>query len=428
MPTLNWTGKQAVINHHKQVPLCLLRGDPSLSVGCPGSGNLVVQGDNLLALRALLPHYAGQVKCIYIDPPYNTGNEKWVYNDNVSSPEIEEWLSHVVGSEAQGLSAHDKWLCMMYPRLVLLRELLSGDGSLWMSIDDHEMHHARMVLDEVFGEHNFVAVVTWQKRHSAANDSTGIPAMHDYILVYSKSRSFERRLLPRTERQNRAYRNRDGDPRGPWKLNDYTCNKTRQERPNLYYPLVHPRTGKEVWPKETRVWAYSRGAYRRHRADNRLWWGKHGNRTVPALKRFLSEVQSGIVPTTWWPYAEVGHTSEAKREVLQVLGTLPGYLTPKPTRLLRRILQIATYPGDLVLDAFAGSGTTGHAILQMNQEDGDDRHFVLVEMEPLIAREIMAARLRRVIEGYQWVDPQGKARRRKGLGGGFRFCELEGCC
>jgi adenine specific DNA methylase Mod len=257
-----------------------LRCRPDLSIGEACSDNLLLRGDNLLALNALLPEYAARVKCAYIDPPYNTGNETWVYNDNVTSPEIEQWLGRVVGSEVGSLSRHDKWLCMIYPRLVLLRELLSEAGSLWMSIDDHEIHRARMMLDEVFGEDQFVAVITWQKKYSAANDSAGIPAMHDY-------------------------------------------------------------------------------------------------------------------------------------------------LTPKPTRLIRRILHIANQPGDLVLDAFAGSGTTGHALLQLNRENGGQRRLILVEMEPTIAREIMALRLQRVIEGYQWTDQRGNAHREEGLGGRFCFFELE---
>src|SRR5688572_4469148 len=192
MPTLNWIGKDAVVSHHKEVPFRLLKPIDKFSVG-DDTGNLLVQGDNLEALKALLPYYAGQVKCIYIDPPYNTGNEGWVYNDNVNSPEMREWLGKVVGGEAEDLSRHDKWLCMMYPRVVLLRQMLRADGSLWMSIDDNEAHSARALLDEVFGRNNFVATIVWQKKYSAANDSTGIPPMHDYILVYARTSEFDRK-------------------------------------------------------------------------------------------------------------------------------------------------------------------------------------------------------------------------------------------
>lgn len=423
MPTLDWIGKKAVLNHHNEVPFHLLRCDPELSVG-EASGNLLVQGDNLLALKALLPYYAGQVKCIYIDPPYNTGNEGWVYNDNVNSPEMREWLGKVVGGEAEDLSRHDKWLCMMYPRLVLLREMLKEDGSLWMSIDDNESHLARTVLDEVFGANQFVATITWQKRYAASNDSTGIPAMHDYILVYSKSRKFSRNLLPRTEKQDKAYKNPDNDPRGPWKAADYTCNKTRSERPNLFYPLTHPITGEDIWPKETRVWAFAREVYEKHVDNNYLWWGQKKENRVPALKKFLSEVQDGIVPVTWWPFEEVGHTDEAKKEVLRILGSLPGYITPKPTRLIKRIIQIASDTGDIILDAFAGSGTTGDAVIQLNDEDRGNRRFILVEMDHRIANEITRERLGRLVLGYDWQDQRHNVRHEEGLGGSFRYCEL----
>lgn len=218
MPTLDWIGKDAVLEHHKEVPFHLLRCDPELSVGDPGSGNLLIQGDNLLALKALLPYYAGKVKCIYIDPPYNTGNESWVYNDNVNSPEIYAWLGKVVGKEAEDLSRHDKWLCMMYPRLVLLRELLHEEGSFWMSIDDNEVHHAREVLDEIFGKQNFVDTVIWQKIYSPKSSARHFSANHDFILVYAKQAEiWTRNLLPRSDKQDKRYRNIDNDPRGPWK-------------------------------------------------------------------------------------------------------------------------------------------------------------------------------------------------------------------
>jgi adenine-specific DNA-methyltransferase len=233
MPTLNWIGKEVVVEHHKEVPFHLLRCNPALSVGEPGSGNLLVQGDNLLALKALLPYYKGQVKCIYIDPPYNTGNESWVYNDNVNSPEINAWLGQVVGREAEDLSRHDKWLCMMYPRLVLLRELLSEDGSFWMSIDDNEVHHARAILDEIFGKRNFVAMLTWQKRVSPANDARYFSSDHEYILVYAANKDIWRpNKLERTQEQLKNYSNPDNDPRGPWNSVTYTGPKSIEERHN----------------------------------------------------------------------------------------------------------------------------------------------------------------------------------------------------
>lgn len=218
MPTLDWIGKKAVVNHHREVPFHLLKCDPSLSVGDAGTGNLLVQGDNLVALKALLPYYAGRVKCIYIDPPYNTGNENWVYNDAVNSPEMRNWLGKVVGAEAEDLSRHDKWLCMMYPRLSLLREFLRSDGAIFVSIADHEIHTLRMLMDEVFGPRNFVATVIWQKVYSPKNSAKHFSEDHDYIVVYARdAERWKPNLVPRAEKQDKAYKNPDNDPRGPWK-------------------------------------------------------------------------------------------------------------------------------------------------------------------------------------------------------------------
>jgi site-specific DNA-methyltransferase (adenine-specific)/adenine-specific DNA-methyltransferase len=206
MPTLDWIGKKAVENHHNEIPFRLLKSIPELSVGDNNSGNLIIQGDNLHALKALLPYYAGQVKCICIDPPYNTGNEGWVYNDNVNSPEMKSWLSKVVGKEGEDLSRHDKWLCMMYPRLQLLRKFLREDGAIFIHIDDNEQHHIRMLMDEVFGANNFISNVIWHKSYAMSNDAKGIPPVHDFIIVYQKSKTFKRNLLPRTNKQNDLYK------------------------------------------------------------------------------------------------------------------------------------------------------------------------------------------------------------------------------
>lgn len=422
MPTLEWIGKSAVVAHHNEVPFHLLRCDEALSVGDAGSGNLLIQADNLLALKALLPYYAGKVKCIYIDPPYNTGNESWVYNDNVNSPEVRAWLGQVVGKEVEDLSRHDKWLCMMYPRLVLLRELLAEDGSLWMSIDDNEVHHARAILDEIFGPANFIDTVIWQKIFSPNSSARHLSASHDFVLIYaSNSRIWTRNLLPRTESADNRYRNPDNDPRGPWMSSDLSAR-------NYYslgtYPVRSP-AGREIFgPPKGRFWTVSKESFLALDMDNRIWWGEKGD-NVPRLKRFLSDVKEGVVPQTVWSHTEVGHTQEAKQEVVRISPELSEvFATPKPTRLIQRILQIATNPGDLILDSFAGSGTTGHTVLQMNQEDGGDRRFILVEMEPAIAQAITAERLKRAITGYEWTGQGGKTNTVAGLGGGFRFCEL----
>jgi site-specific DNA-methyltransferase (adenine-specific)/adenine-specific DNA-methyltransferase len=421
MPTLNWIGKDAVVNHHKQVPFRLLKCNDKLSVG-EDSGNLLVQGDNLEALKALLPYYAGQVKCIYIDPPYNTGNEGWVYNDNVNSPEMREWLGKVVGGEAEDLSRHDKWLSMMYPRLVLLHQMLREDGSLWVSIDDNEVHHARSLLDEIFGQSNFITSVIWQKMFSPKSSARHLSESHDYILVYAKnSVSWERNLLTRTEQHDKRYTNPDNDPRGPWSSSDMSARNYYSQGT---YSITAPSGRKIAGPPKGMYWRVSKETFEELNKDNRIWWGKAGN-NVPRIKRFLSEVQEGVVPQTIWFHQEVGNTQEAKKEIVKIIpDETEVFITPKPTRLLQRIFQIATNPGDLVLDSFAGSGTTGDVILQMNNEDGGNRRFILVEMDRNIAQNITAERLKRIVQGYAYKDQRGKMKKEKGLGGGFRYCEL----
>jgi len=423
MPTLNWIGKDAVVDHHKQVPFRLLKCNDKLSVG-DDSGNLLVQGENLEALKALLPYYAGQVKCIYIDPPYNTGNEGWVYNDNVNSPEMKEWLGKVVGGEAEDLSRHDKWLCMMYPRLVLLHEMLSDYGSIWTSIDDNEVHHARLLMDEVFGRENFIATVIWQKIDGPKNSAMYLSEDHDYILLYTKNANLWRpKKLTRTESMIARYKNPDNDPRGPWLLSDLAArNFYAQGR----YPIRTPSGRIIEGPPAGSYWRISRERFDEFEKDGRIWWGKAGNNR-PGFKRFLSEVQEGVVPQTLWFWKDVGSTRNSKQELSQIMDASASqdlFITPKPTRLIQRILQIATNPNDLIMDSFAGSGTTGHAVLQMNKEDGGNRRFILVEIDGSIARNLTAERLKRVSQGYEWKGQKGNKNEETGLGSGFRFCEL----
>lgn len=420
MPTLDWIGKQAVVNHHHTVPFRLLKDVPDLAAGDPGAGNLIVQGDNLLALKALLPYYAGQVKCIYIDPPYNTGNEGWVYNDNANSPLIRQWLGKTVGKEADDLSRHDKWLCMMYPRLALLREFLSHDGAIFISIDDNEVQNLRAVMDGIFGESQFIATVIWQKVFAPKNSAMYFSEDHDYVVIYAKNAAKWRpNLVPRSDSAKGRYKNPDNDPRGPWTSGDLQAR-------NFYsagtYPITCPSGRVIAGPGAGMYWRFSRDSFLDLDRQGRIWWGPKGD-NMPRLKRFLSEVKDGVTPQTLWTHSEVGHTQEAKQELLDVITFADSqsvFITPKPTRLLDRILQIATDPGDLVLDSFAGSGTTGHSVLKLNQHDHGNRRFILVEMEPKIAREITAERVRRVAKGYTNAKGETVA----GLGGGFRFCEL----
>ena len=283
MPTLDWIGKNAVLNHHRQVPYRLLQCNGKLSAGDADAGNLLVQGDNLEALKALLPYYAGKVKCIYIDPPYNTGNEGWAYNDNVNSPEIRQWLRQTVGKEGEDLSRHDKWLCMMYPRLALLRDFLTVDGAIFISIDDNEVQRLRCVMDEIFGARNFVAAAIWQKRTSPDMRlafSTG----HEYIVTYARDASkvtFHK--VPKTPKQAAQYKNPDNDPRGPWVSSDYTAQGFR---PNQMYRITTPG-GATYEPPVGVCWKNVESVYLELVADGRIWFGKNG-KNMPRRKTFLS--------------------------------------------------------------------------------------------------------------------------------------------
>lgn len=442
MPTLNWIGKEAVVNHHLQVPFHLLKDVPELACGEPGSGNLIVQGDNLVALKALLPYYAGQVKCIYIDPPYNTGNEGWVYNDNVNSPLMREWLGKTVGKEGETLDRHDRWLCMMYPRLALLKNFLSQEGSIWISMDDSEIALLRVLMDEIFGPERFVACNVWQKRYSRENREA-IGDVHEYLLVYAmdpeRFKATRNRVFL-TEEQTKIYKNPNKDPKGRWRGIPMTAQGWR---PNQMYEIVSP-SGDVHTPPEGRCWSTIEPEFKKLLNEGRIYFGKDG-KSQPNIIRYLDEVE-GMVPWTWWPHEEVGHTDEARKEIQGLFDTQTAFDTPKPTRLLERILSIASNPGDLVLDSFAGSGTTGHAVLKLNAhltakellepkdvEQFDlalssekpsvvspPRRFILVEMEPTIARDVTAERVRRAAEGYTRIKGADKI----ALGGGFRFCEL----
>lgn len=412
MPSLDWIGKKSVTEHHKQVPFHLLKSNEELSVGDPGTGNLLVEGDNLLALKALLPHYGGQVKCIYIDPPYNTGNEFWVYNDNVNSPEMKEWLGRIVGKEVEDQTRHDKWLCMMYPRLMLLKDFLHEDGSIWISIDDTEVASLRYLMDEIFGRQRFIACNVWQKRYSRENREA-IGDAHEFVMVYAMNpKRFKetRNKLPLGEKQLAVYKNPNNDPRGKWRAVSFSAQGFR---PNQMYEIISPITGKVHRPPEGSCWKVIESEYQKLLAENRVYFGKNGD-AVPSRIQFLKDIE-GIVPWTWWPHEEAGHTDEARKEVQMLLDTQTAFDTPKPTRLITRILQIATDKDSLVLDSFAGSGTTGQAVLTLNKADGGSRRFILAEMDKDICQKATAVRLTRASQGYK--DFQA-------LGGGFRYCEL----
>ena len=414
MPKLTWVGKEKVINHHHEVPFRVLERRYNFTASDDNSiGNKIIHGDNLEALKSLLPEYEGKVKCIYIDPPYNTGNEGWIYNDNVSDEKIKKWLGHVVGKEGEDLSRHDKWLCMMYPRLKLLHKLLADDGAIFVSIDDIEVGNLRLILDEIFGVRNFIGNIIWQKKYSPQNDAQFFSAMHDHILVCAKNADkWERNLLPRTEKQDKAYKNPDKDLRGIWKTSDLTRGEHRDRD---FYGIQTP-SGKMVFPAKGRSWSRPKDEIERLRADNRLWFGKKDD-SIPSLKRFLSEVKQGIVPSTIWFRDEVGDNQAAKQEV-KAINSSEIFDTPKPSQLIKRILELATDKNSIVLDSFAGSGTTAHAVLKLNAEDGGNRKFILIETMDY-AETITAERVRRVMRGYG-----ENSKRIEGLGGAFDYYEI----
>jgi DNA modification methylase len=439
MPVLQFKGKSVIESYHHTVPHHRLEFDSELSLlpkrQKPGlDGNLIIEGDNLLALKALLPTHAGRVKCIYIDPPYNTGNEGWVYNDNLTQPQFKEWVGQTVGKEGEDACRHDKWCCMMYPRLMLLKELLREDGSIWISIDDNEVHALRELMDEIFGGENFVATVIWEKVYSPKSSAKYLSENHDYIVVYAKNKEkWPRRLLPRTEEANARYSNPDNDPRGDWKPSDLSAR-------NYYskgtYSIECPSGRVIEGPPEGRFYTVSEDDFWDMDEDKRIWWGEDGN-SAPSVKRFLSEVKD-LVPETIWTYQEVGHTQQAKKEVLRILGSTDAPVTPKPVDLLRQIIWIGSEPGDIILDSFAGTGTTAHAVLATNATDNGNRQFILVQQPHdtkddaadarNLCESLTAARVRKVAAGYTFKKRGARGKltlvKEGPLGGSFSYVRV----
>ena len=393
---LTWIGKEI---RPKLEPRILLE-DPEKSYHAPHRvakkdifDNSLIFGDNLLALKALEQEFAGKVKCIFIDPPYNTGSAFTHYDDGVE---------------------HSIWLSLMRDRMEILRSLLAEDGSLWITIDDNEAHYLKVLCDEVFGRANYKTTITWQRKYSVSNNFQGIATICDFVLVYAKSDKFQNNLLPRSEESTARYSNPDNDPRGPWKAVDYLNQATPEKRRNLCYDIINPNTG-DIIKNTKKAWKYDPDTHRRHVEERRIWWGRDGRNTVPALKLFLSEVRDGMTPHNWWPHEEVGHTDEAKKEMIGLYGARDVFDTPKPERLLQRVLEISTKQGDLVLDSFAGSGTTGAVAHKMG------RRWIMVELGEHCHTHIIP-RMKKVIDGQ---DAGGitEAVGWKG-GGGFRYYRL----
>ena len=474
MPTLDWIGKDKVINHHMDVPYRVLNRVYSYDLNGRhsednGSENKIIHGDNLEALKSLLPEYAGRIKCIYIDPPYNTGNENWIYNDNVNDPKIKKWLGEVVGKEGEDLSRHDKWLCMMYPRLRLLHKLLAKDGAIFISIDDNELYSLKMVCDEIFGRNCFVADISWQRTYSTRNDSKGIVSEVEHILVYSGQPGWNPKKLPRTEEMDSKYKNPDHDI-AMWRSdNAYAPGAATHQ--GMVYAIQHPFTGELLYPSNGRCWTFGQDTmleimcgwceYELKEIDDaerraaicgvakaevrqgvqaivlseslevssakakmiydkgpwpRFFFSKGGKGGI-ARKTYLESV-GGKPPTNYWSYENVGHTDEAAKTLRAIFNGRAAFETPKPYSLVERILQIAADENSIILDSFAGSGTTAHAVLNMNKADGGNRRFILIEMEDY-ADSITSERVKRVIHGYG----EGKSAV-EGTGGNFCFYEL----
>lgn len=359
-----------------------------------GTNNLFIEAENLEALKILQKAYAGSVKMIYIDPPYNTGSDSFIYPDKFSETR-EEYARRVGDKDDKGYLKrdgvfqgawrknskesghyHSNWLSMILPRLHLAKTLLRDDGVIFISIDDNEQAQLKLLCDEVFGAENFLGNVIWQKKYAATNDAKGFSTLHDYILVYQKSLRFERNLLPRTETQNKPYKNDDNDGRGLWR-SDNLLVKSFSE--SAVYPIRNPNTGIEYFPPQGSSWRASKATMQIWLQENRIFFGKDGQ-GAPQLKRYLNEVQQGRVPTTWWPSEEVGHNDAANKELQNLFNSKAPFDTPKPTTLLKQMFQIGSNPNDLILDFFSGSGTTAHAVMQLNAEDGGNRRYICVQL------------------------------------------------
>jgi len=417
---MNWPGKSDCFKTIQKPSMATLIPARDESVNFDTTENLIIEGDNLEVLKLLQKAYIGKVKMIYIDPPYNTGGD-FIYPDNFSES-LETYLRYTRQTDEEGRKFstntdtdgrfHSKWMNMMYPRLFLARNLLRDDGVIFISIDDHEVDNLRKVCNEIFGEENFVASIVWQKKYSVANDDSGISPMHDYILAFSKSDMFERGLFPRTEQQESRFTNPDNDPRGDWSSGEYISGKTKEQRPTLWYPIRHPKTGEEVWPQAHAVWRYSRDKHEIMEKEGRLYWGLEQNYKIPRLKRYKLEAKDGVVPSTWWPHAEAGHNDAASKELAALMQEPRIFDNPKPVSLLTRLITLADCKGeDLILDYFGGSGTTAHSILQFNKDESASCNFILIQLpEPTNRKDyktiadITKERVRRVIKRLNEAD------------------------
>lgn len=416
--SFTWAGKQDAIRILQTPTNATLRPVPNGSVNFNETRNVFIEGDNLEVLKLLYKPYFGRVKMIYIDPPYNTGND-FVYPDNYTDP-LTSYLQLTGQIDAKGNMLttnsdvsgryHSAWLNMMYPRLFIARQLLRNDGIIFITIDDSEFHNLRNIMNELFGEENFLAAVAWEKRYTRSNNARMFYSLKDYVLIYRKSDEVSFLREKRTEKANSIYSNPDQDPRGPWTSSSYVNPATKVQRPNLVYTIKNPYSGERI-DHPTHAWKYSKEEHDRHVHENNLWWGQNKDAKFPRLKIYQSETEGGMVPIDIWDHEQTGTTDEGGGQVKGLFGEAV-FDNPKPTKLIKRMMHLATSPEEesLVMDFFSGSATTAHAVLELNLEDGGNRRFILIQLpektpEKSTARkfnfdniaEIGKERLRRVI-------------------------------
>lgn len=390
---LNWAGKSEAFKVLQMPTTKTLIPAKEESIHFNETENIFIEGENLEVLKVLQKSYFGKVKMIYIDPPYNTGNDSFIYPDKFSETK-EEYQKRVGDKDEEGYMIkdgmfkknskengqyHSNWLNMMMPRLYLAKNLLRQDGVIFISIDDNEVHNLRLLMNEIFGEENFVASIVWQKKYAATNDSKGFSTTHDYLITFQKSENFNRNLLPRTKEVNKPYKNDDGDGKGLWRSDNLLVKSFSV---TAVFPIVNTNTGEEFYPAEGSSWRANQETMNKWLSENRIYFGKDG-KGAPQLKRYLNEVQQGIVPITWWSFDEVGHNDEANKEVSALFGSKTPFDTPKPTRLISKMLKIGSNPNDIILDFFSGSATTAHAVMDLNKEDGGNRKYICVQLPEL---------------------------------------------
>ena len=457
MPVIQFKGKTAIESYHHMVPHHMLQFDAKGSLLQKGEkpaldGNLIIEGDNLIALKALLPTHAGRIKCIYIDPPYNTGNEGWVYNDNLTQPQFKEWIGQTVGKEGEDATRHDKWCCMMYPRLQLLKELLRDDGAIFISIDENEFHILRLMMDEIFRVEMPLATLIWKRRSPSGMRRDPVSVDHEYVLLYAKDRSQIR--LSGLFRTAADYPLED--KKGKYASTDLTIGMTAEDRPHQFYDITNPKTKRKYPGNPNRVWRFEPDVMKQVIEDSLVIWPdeqKDSEMTRPRYKTYFDPANPKIKPLSSWiesssrSKAEIkeeaedydieiltsGLNAEGGRIIQRIFGKkMMDY--PKPPSLIKSLIRAATSKEDIVLDSFAGSGTTAHALLGLNEEDGGSRKFILVQLPYEtkenekdhfnICEKITAERVRRVIEGYTYTNPKGKKEKVEGLGGSFTYASV----